>query len=68
MGSIKRNLANNITTGGAFDATDLSGTIPSTNVADASLTNLTSFSPALGDTIESVASDPSPCYRRPVLV
>ena len=60
MGSIKRNLANNITTGGAFDATDLSGTIPSTNVADASLTNLTSFSPALGDTIESVASDPSP--------
>ena len=60
MGSIKRSLANNITTGGAFDATDLSGTIPSTNVADASLTNLTSFSPALGDTIESVASDPSP--------
>jgi hypothetical protein len=60
MGSIKRNLANNITTGGAFDATDLSGTIPSTNVANASLTNLTTFSPALGDTIESVASDPSP--------
>jgi hypothetical protein len=58
MGSIKRNLANNITTGGAFDATDLSGTIPSTNVADASLTNLTTFNPALGDTIESVASDP----------
>jgi hypothetical protein len=58
MGSIKRSLANNITTGGAFDATDLSGTIPSTNVADASLTNLTTFSPALGDTIESVSSDP----------
>ena len=60
MGSIKRSLANNITTGGAFDATDLSGTIPSTNVADASLTNITTFGPALGDTIESVASDPSP--------
>jgi hypothetical protein len=59
MGSIKRSLANNITTGGKFDATDLSGSIPSSNVANDSLTNITTFSPALGDTIEAVATDPT---------
>ena len=59
MGSIKRSLANNITTGGKFDATDLSGSIPSSNVANDSLTNITTFSPALGDTIEAVATDPA---------
>ena len=60
MGSLKQNLANNVLTDGKFDATDLSGTIPASNVNNDSLTNLTTFSPALGDTIQSVASDPSP--------
>ena len=58
MGSLKRNIANNILSGGKFDATDLSGTIPASNVNNDSLTNVTSFSPTLGDTIQSVASDP----------
>src|SRR5210317_941246 len=58
MGSLKRNIANNILSGGKFDATDLSGTIPASNVNNDSLTNLTTFSPSLGDTIQSVASDP----------
>jgi len=60
MGSLKQNLANNILSGGKFDATDLSGTVPASNVNNDSLTNLTTFSPSLGDTIKSVASDPSP--------
>jgi hypothetical protein len=60
MGSLKQNLANNILSGGKFDATDLSGTVPASNVNNDSLTNLTTFSPSLGDTIQSVASDPSP--------
>src|SRR5210317_2572904 len=60
MGSLKRNLANNILSDGKFDATDLSGTVPASNVNNDSLTNITSFSPALGDTIQSVASDPTP--------
>ena len=59
MGSIKRGLANNITTSGKLTATSLSGTVPSTNVVNASLTNITTFSPSLGDTIESVATDPA---------
>ena len=58
MGSLKQNLANNILSDGKFDATDLSGTVPASNVNNDSLTNLTTFSPSLGDTIQSVASDP----------
>src|SRR6056300_1144271 len=60
MGSLKRNIANNILSGGKFDATNLSGTIPASNVNNDSLTNITTFSPSLGDTIQSVASDPTP--------
>src|SRR6056300_1912792 len=58
MGSLKQNLANNILSDGKFDATDLSGTIPASNVNNDSLTNITTFGPSLGDTIQSVASDP----------
>ena len=43
MGSIKRSLANNITTGGKFDATDLSGSIAASNFENTSLTNLTTL-------------------------
>jgi len=60
MGSLKRNLANNILSDGKFDATDLSGTVPASNVNNDSLTNITTFGPSLGDTIQSVASDPTP--------
>ena len=57
MGSIKQNLANNILSDGKFDATDLDGTIPNTNINDNSIDNVTSF-PAAGSGIPSVASDP----------
>ena len=56
MGSITRTFANNITTGGKFDATDLTGTLPASNVADASVTNITDV-PALV-AVSTVASDP----------
>src|SRR6056300_1511340 len=56
MGTITRSFANNITSGGTFDATDLTGTIPSSNIADASVTNITAV-PALVATT-TVASDP----------
>jgi len=56
MGSITRTFANNITTGGKFDATDLTGTLPASNVADASVTNITAV-PAL-TSVSTVASDP----------
>jgi hypothetical protein len=56
MGTITRSFANNITSGGTFDATDLTGTIPASNIADASVTNITAV-PALVATT-TVASDP----------
>ena len=56
MGTITRSFANNITSGGTFDATDLTGTIPSSNIADASVTNITAV-PAL-TAVSTVASDP----------
>jgi len=59
MGTVKRTFANNLLTSGKIDATDgLSGTIPATNLADASLTNVTSFPSSLGGAVSSVASDP----------
>ena len=57
MGSIKQNYANNVLSSGKFDATDLTGTIPNTNINDNSIDNVTSF-PAAGSGIPSVASDP----------
>src|SRR6056300_1229285 len=56
MGTITRSFANNITSGGTFDATDLTGTIPASNIADASVTNITAV-PAL-TAVSTVASDP----------
>lgn len=58
MGTIKQNLANNILTDGKFDATDLSGNIPSSNVANASLNSITTLPSGVGTGITSVASDP----------
>ena len=59
MGIITRSIANNIVTGGKLDGTDgLSGVISASNIADASITNVTAFSSSLGDAIESVATDP----------
>jgi len=60
MGTIKRNFYNNITPTGKFDSADLTGTIPATNVADASLTNVTSVPASVGDLVQKVASDPTP--------
>ena len=59
MGTVKRTFANNLLTSGKIDATDgLSGTIPATNLANASITNVTSFPSSLGGSVSSVASDP----------
>jgi len=57
MGSIKQNYANNVLTNGKFDATDLDGVIPNTNINDNSIDNVTVFGTA-GSGIPSVASDP----------
>ena len=57
MGSIKQNYANNVLTNGKFDATDLDGVIPNTNINDNSIDNITVFGTA-GAGIPSVASDP----------
>ena len=56
MGIRTRSFANNILSGGVFDATDLDGALPSSNIADASVTNITAV-PALVATT-TVASDP----------
>ena len=60
MGTIKRNFYNNITPTGKFDSADLTGTIPADNIANASLTNVTSVPTSVGDFVQKVASDPSP--------
>jgi len=59
MGTRTRGFANNISSpGGVFDATDLNGVVPATNIANSSLTNVTDVSPSLGYAVSSVASDP----------
>jgi len=60
MGTIKRNFYNNITPTGKFDATDLTGTVPADNIANASMTNVTSVPASVGDFVQKVSSDPSP--------
>jgi len=59
MGTITRSFANNITSGGTFDATDLTGTIPSSNIANASVGNITDV-PALVTTTKESSDPPSP--------
>jgi hypothetical protein len=59
MGAITRGIANNILGNGAVDGTDaLSGTVPATNIANNSLSNLTTFSPSVSGNISQVAGDP----------
>ena len=58
MGAITRGIANNILASGVLDATDgIAGTIPASNINNASLTGVTSLA-ALSGTITKVASDP----------
>ena len=58
MGTITRNFANNIVTGGKVDGTDgLTGTIPASNVSNDTLGNLTAFPATVGDFVETRASD-----------
>ena len=59
MGTIKQNRANNILTSGKLDATDgLNNNVPATNIANASLSSVTSYPPSNGAGVSSVASDP----------
>src|SRR6056300_1967661 len=59
MGTIKQNRANNIVTGGKIDATDgLNNNVPATNIANASLTNVTAYPPSAGAGVSQLASDP----------
>jgi hypothetical protein len=59
MGTIKQNRANNIVTDGKIDATDgLNNNVPATNIANASLTNVTAYPPSAGAGVSQLASDP----------
>jgi len=58
MGARTRGLANNVLSSGKLDATDaVSGVIPASNIADASLTSATSYGSVTGG-VPQVASDP----------
>ena len=58
MGTITRSIANNVLSNGTIDATDgLTGTIPASNVNNASISNLTAFPATVGDFVEATASD-----------
>lgn len=58
MGARTRGLANNVLSSGKLDATDaVSGVIPASNIANASLTSATTFGSASGG-VPAVASDP----------
>ena len=56
MGAITRAFANNILTGGKFDATDMTGTLPAATIGNPSMTNITDI-PAL-TAVSTVTSDP----------
>ena len=58
MGARTRGLANNVLSSGKLDATDaVSGVIPASNIANASLTSATTFGSVSGG-VPAVASDP----------
>ena len=58
MGTIKRTFANSLTGTGKLSATNLDSNIPAANIADASVTNVTTLPEALGQAIKSVAGSP----------
>src|SRR5210317_918123 len=58
MGARTRGLANNVLSSGKLDATDaITGTIPASNIANASLTSATTYGSVTGG-VPAVASDP----------
>jgi len=58
MGTIKRTFANSLTGTGKLDATNLDSNIPANNIADASVTNITTLPESFGQAIKSVAGSP----------
>src|SRR6056300_592288 len=58
MGTIKRTFANSLTGTGKLSATNLDSNIPANNIADASVTNVTTLPESLGQAIKSVAGSP----------
>ena len=58
MGTIKRTFANSLTGTGKLSATNLDSNIPAANIADASVTNVTTLPESLGQAIKSVAGSP----------
>ena len=58
MGTIKRTFANSLTGTGKLSATNLDSNIPAANIADASVTNVTTLPESLGQAIKSVAGNP----------
>jgi len=58
MGTIKRTFANNLTSAGKINSTNLDGDMPASNVANSSVTNVTEVSPSIGAAIKGVAGNP----------
>ena len=58
MGTIKRTFANSLTGTGKLSATALDSNIPAANIADASVTNVTTLPESIGQAIKSVAGSP----------
>ena len=58
MGTIKRTFANSLTGTGKLSATNLDSNIPANNIADASVTNITTLPESFGQAIKSVAGSP----------
>ena len=58
MGTIKRTFANSLTGTGKLSATNLDSNIPAANIADASVTNITTLPESFGQAIKSVAGSP----------
>lgn len=58
MGTIKRTFANNLTGAGKLDATALDSNLPAANIANSSVTNVSSLPSSLGQAIASVAGNP----------
>ena len=59
MGAITRNFANNILESGQLDATDgVSGNVPTPNVNNESLDNITALPSSVGFGVKTVSSDP----------
>ena len=60
MGARTRGFANNLLTSGKVDATDgLSGVVPSSNIGNPTVANITELPSSLGSTISSVAGNPA---------